>query len=84
MIFDLVARATLNERYGLLSKPLRPFRDYAELECRGEDPRSLRALGFRSVRKTIRKAPFVPDEPAAPAEAPSLVELPSPFSIERA
>lgn len=84
MIFDLVARAALNERYGLLSKPLRPFRDFAELECRGEDPRSLRALGFQTVRRTIRKVPHVPVRPLAPADAPSPVELPPPFSIERA
>lgn len=69
MIFDLVAKATLNERYGPRSKPLRPFRDYAELEGRGEDPRSLRAQGLLSVRKATRRAPIVLEEPGAASAA---------------
>ena len=76
MIFDQVAKATLTERYGSRSKPLRPFRDYAELENRGEDPRSLRAQGLLSVRKETRRAPTVRDEPV-PLDVPSRVELPA-------
>ncbi len=75
MIFDLVAKATLTERYGSRSKPLRPYRDYAELEVRGEDPRSLRALGMLSVRNATRPAPAVLDEPVASGRAPA----PRPF-----
>jgi hypothetical protein len=63
MIFDLVAKATLNERYGPRSKPLRPFQDFAELEGRGEDPRSLRARGLMSVRKVFRRTPILIGEP---------------------
>ena len=77
MNFDLVAKATLQERYGPRSKPLRPFRDYAELESRGEDPRSLRAQGLLSVRKATTRAPIVLEEPTAPARAPARVELPT-------
>ena len=77
MIFDLVAKATLSERYGSRSKPLRPFRDYAELESRGEDPRSLRAQGLLSVRKTTRQPPVVVDEPAAPTAPPARIEFPT-------
>lgn len=71
MIFDLVAKATLTERYGSRSKPLRPYRDYAELEVRGEDPRSLRALGLLSVRNATRSAPAVLDEPVASEGVPA-------------
>ncbi|MGA7862088.1 MAG: hypothetical protein WCB19_09585 [Thermoplasmata archaeon] len=77
MIFDLVAKATLSERYGPRSKSLRPFRDYAELESRGEDPRSLRAQGLLSVRKTTRRAPIVLDEPVAPVGTPARREFPT-------
>jgi len=77
MIYDLVAKATLNERYGPRSKPLRPFRDYAELESRGEDPCSLRAQGLLSVRKTTRRAPIVLDEPVASVETPARREFPT-------
>ncbi|MGC2288681.1 MAG: hypothetical protein WA688_02330 [Thermoplasmata archaeon] len=77
MIFDLVAKATLNERYGPRSKPLRPFRDYAELESRGEDPRSLRAQGLLSVRKATRRAPIVLNKPIGRADAPTRRELPT-------
>lgn len=77
MIFDLVAKATLNERYGPRSKPLRPFRDYAELESRGEDPRTLRAQGLLTVRRAIRRAPVVVDEPAMPAELPVRRDVPT-------
>jgi hypothetical protein len=77
MIFDLVAKATLYERYGPRSKPLGPFRDYAELESRGEDPRSLRAQGLLSVRKATRRAPIVLDEPVVVAGAPERRELPT-------
>ena len=75
MIFDLVAKATLNERYGARSKPLRPFRDYAELESRGEDPRSLRAQGMLSVRRATRRSPIVLDEPVAPSFPPTRREF---------
>ena len=77
MIFDLVAKATLNERYGSRSTPLRPFRDYAELESRGEDPRTLRAHGLLSVRKATRRSPIVVDEPAARPSAPARLEFPT-------
>jgi hypothetical protein len=77
MIFDLVAKATLNERYGSRSKPLRPFRDYAELESRGEDPRSLRAQGLLSVRKATGRAPIVVDETVAPPAVPARIEFPA-------
>lgn len=77
MNFDLVAKATLQERYGSRSKPLRPFRDYAELESRGEDPRSLRAQGLLSVRKATTRAPIVLEEPTAPVRAPVRVEIPT-------
>jgi hypothetical protein len=77
MIFDLVAKATLSERYGPRSKPLRPFRDYAELESRGEDPRSLRAQGMLSVRKATRRAPIVLDEPVTPVVVSPRRELPT-------
>jgi hypothetical protein len=74
MIFDLVAKATLNERYGPRSKPLRPFRDYAELECRAEDPRSLRAQGLLTVRRPARRAPLARGEPGL---APDRREFPT-------
>ena len=77
MIFDLVAKATLYERYGSRSKPLRPFRDYAELESRTEDPRALRAQGLLSVEKTSRGAPIVVDEPVAPPRVPARMEFPT-------
>jgi len=77
MIFDLVAKATLSERYGPRSKPLRPFRDYADLECRGEDPLSLRAQGYLTVRKEVRRAPTVLDEPVAPVDVPVRVDIPT-------
>jgi hypothetical protein len=77
MIFDLVAKATLNERYGPRSKPLRPFRDYAELESRGEDPRSLRAQGLLSVRKDTRRLPIVLDEPVGSVEPSARREFPA-------
>ena len=76
MIFDLVAKATVGERYGPRSKPLRPYRDYAELESRGEDPRSLRAQGLLSVRKATRQAPIVLDEPRASVPVGIRRELP--------
>ncbi|MFZ0830965.1 MAG: hypothetical protein WCB18_07565 [Thermoplasmata archaeon] len=77
MIFDLVAKATLNERYGSRSKPLRPFRDYAELESRREDPRSLRAQGLLSVRKATRRVPIVVDEPETAPSVPPRPEFPT-------
>ena len=77
MIFDLVAKATLNERYGSRSKPLRPFRDYAELENRAEDARSIRAQGLLSVRKSAGGAAIVEDEPVAPADEPARLEFPT-------
>lgn len=77
MIFDLVAKATLNERYGPRSKPLRPYRDYAELESRGEDPRSLRAQGLLSVRKATRATPIVMDRSIAPPPSSTRRELPA-------
>jgi hypothetical protein len=77
MIFDRVAKATLNERYGLWSKPLRPFRDYAELESRGEDPRSLRVQGLLSVRKVPDRAPIARPEPDMAPEAPVRREFPA-------
>jgi hypothetical protein len=77
MIFDLVAKATLNERYGPQSKSLRPFRDYAELEGRSEDPRTLRAQGLLSVRKPSRRPPIVLDEPVVPVDGPARREIPA-------
>ena len=77
MIFDLVAKASLNERYGPRSTPLRPFRDYAELEVRGEDPRSLRALGLQSVRNATRGAPAVVETPTPRDGAPARLEFPA-------
>lgn len=77
MIFDLVAKATLNERYGPRSKPLRSFRDYAELESRAEDPCTLRVLGLLSVRKATRRAPIVLDEPGLAKAVSARREVPS-------
>ena len=77
MIFDLVAKASLNERYGLRSKPLRPFRDYAELESRAEDPRSLRAQGLLSVQRTTGRASSEQPEPIGPTAVAARREYPA-------
>jgi hypothetical protein len=77
MLFDLVAKATLSERFGPRSKLLRPYRDYAELEFPGEDPRWLRAQGLLSVRKATGRAPIVLEHPVAPSVAPTRRELPA-------
>jgi hypothetical protein len=77
MLFDLVAQASLNERFGPRSKPLRPFRDYAELEFRGVDPRSIRAQALLTVRKALRRTPILPDEPVVAEDAPARPERPT-------
>jgi hypothetical protein len=77
MIFDLVAKATLNERYGPRSKSLAPFRDYAELESLGEDPCSLRAQGLSSVRRPKRGNRTVFREPITPVDTPTPREFPA-------
>jgi hypothetical protein len=77
MIFDLVAKATLNERFGPRSKSLGPFRDYAELESRGEDPHSVRAQGLVSVRTPNRRNRIALREPIASAEMPPSREFPA-------
>jgi hypothetical protein len=75
MLFDLVVKATLNERYGLGAKHLQPFRDYAELDGRGEDPRAIRAQALSGTLRPVRAKPTPTQEPAGSAGHPSMADV---------
>lgn len=63
MLLDLVAHASLRERYGPRAASLGPFRDFADLEFPGLDPRSLRAQARASEPRVVRRRKPLGAEP---------------------